>query len=133
MQYLLPIVGQAGGYVAGMNVAQTGIVLLAITAINSAISVLAGTVIIGQGVYFGGRLIYRVIETSTGFLVEKINNLRETRELTHSTVEIDGEEYELLEDKREIVEINIKEFTMDKFNALDPHKLYRFIGIPNAT
>lgn len=123
------ILGYAAGYAGGMNVAQATSALLVLGVINSGVSVLAGGVIIGQGVYFGGRLIYRIIETGSGMLIEKINNLRETKELKHSTVNVAEEDFVLLDYyEQEVVEIDLKELTLETFDQLDTRKLYRFIG-----
>lgn len=96
--------------------------------INSGISILAGSVIAGQGVYFGGRLIYKVIESASEFVIQKISDLKETKELMHTTVHFDVEEYELLDYTQDIVEIHIKDLMPEMFDKLDSRKLYSFIG-----
>ena len=123
------------GYIGRLTFAQATNTLIMMNMINSGISIVAGAVIIGQGVYFGGRLIYQVVETASGMAIQKINDLWDTREITHTTVKVDDEEYELLDydSSPEVVEINIQHLTQEMFNQLDSKKLYRFVGGNNAT
>ena len=120
--------GAVVGYIGSMAMSQTTTTLVMMNLVNSGISILAGSVIIGQGVYFGGRLIYHVVESASGFVIQKINSLKETKELTHTTVKIGEEEFERLDYTPEIVEIHVKDLTPEIFNQLDSEKLYRFIG-----
>lgn len=120
--------GAVVGHIGNMAMSQTTTTLVMMNVINSGISIIAGAVIVGQGVYFGGRLVYQVIETASGFVIQKINDLRETKELKHTTVKIGEEEFELLDHDEDIVEIHVKDLTPEMFNQLDSRKLYRFIG-----
>ena len=120
--------GHVVGYVGHLAISQTTSTLVLMTMINSGISILAGSVIVGNCVYYCGKLIYHVIASGSGMVIQKINDLSETKELTHSTVKVGEDEFELLDYSPEVIEINLKDLNADMFNQLDSRKLYRFIG-----
>lgn len=120
------------GFVGATTVSQTASALLVMNMVNAAVSITAGAVLTLQGVYFGGRLVYQVVETASGYLIKKINDLRASNlpldEYNYSRVETELGDFKLLEPKKqEIVELKIQTLNPEIFNALDPDKLYRII------
>lgn len=117
---------QFGALIAYAGGLQVSTVVM-MNVINSGLSMLAGTVVIGQGMYFGGRLVYRAVSGTTGFVAEKINQLRDTKEMFHTTVTIDDEELVFL-DHHDIIEIHVNDFSPEIFNNLPKGKVVHIIG-----
>lgn len=62
-------------YAGGISVTS----LAVLNVINTGLSLLSGAIVIGKGVYFGGRLVYKVAIVTSGFIISQINNLWQTQ------------------------------------------------------